>query len=230
MKSVRFAWACAGPVRRLQRVAGILAVFSACAHAAGIVYLNAGTFTQDDDILSVTFSLTAPSDITFRTFSFAGGINSAGQTVTAGGFAPVISVFDSSGNLLVFDDGGVAPSGCGPRNFDPASGFCLDAYLNLILNAGTYTAVLTEWDSTPNGPTLADGFVEQGAGNFTGGPFLLNAGPGFQRTGNWDLDISGPSAESPEPQPMELLAAGLLVLGLIRVRCKHKVKGKRDTQ
>jgi hypothetical protein len=218
------------PARRLQRVAAILAICSAWAHAAGLVDLNAGRFTQDDDIFSITFSLTAPSDITFRTWSFAGGIDSAGQRVTPGGFAPVISVFDSSGNLLTFDAGGVAPSGCGLRNVDPVTGFCLDAYINLILNAGTYTAVLTQWDSTPNGPTLADGFVEQGAGNFTGGPFLLNAGPSFQRTGNWDLDISSPNVETPEPQPTELLIAGLFVLGLIRVRHKHKVKGGRATR
>jgi hypothetical protein len=137
----------------------------------------------------------------------------------------VISLFDSSGNLLVFDDGGVAPSGCGLRNVDPATGFCLDAYINLVLQAGTYTAVLTEFDNTPNGPTLEDGFVEQGGGNFTGGPFLLNAGSGFQRTGNWDLDISS----TPEPQPTELLVAGLFVLGLVRAWRKPQL-GKRDTR
>jgi hypothetical protein len=77
---------------------------------------------------------------------------------------------------------------------------------------------------------LADGFVDQGSGNFTGGPFFLNAGPGFQRTSNWDLDVFGPALLIPEPQPAALLAAGLFVLGLIRVRRKQKLEGATDKQ
>jgi hypothetical protein len=153
--------------------------------------------------------------ITLETWSFAGGVNAAGQTIPAGGFAPVLSLFDSSGNLLSFDNGGVVPGACGPRGIDPVTGFCLDAYINGLFSAGDYTAVLTEWDNTPNGPTLGDGFVEQGNGNFTGGPFLLNAGTSFQRTGNWALDIPGdPPTAAPEPASVLLTTVPLALLGL----------------
>ena len=134
----------------------------------------------------------------------------------------MLSLFDSGGNLLAFDDGGVAPAGCGPRQVDAATGFCLDAYISGLFSAGSYTAVLTEWDNTPNGPTFDDGFSEQGNGNFTGGPFLLNAGPGYQRTGNWALDLPGAPAVVPEPSYGALLMLlGGVVIAVSRVLSAH---------
>ncbi|HEY7388733.1 MAG TPA: DVUA0089 family protein [Bryobacteraceae bacterium] len=181
-----------------------------------------GTFTADDDTFRVDFSLPTTMPATVRTWSFAGGASAAGDAIPPGGFAPVVSLFDSSGNLLLFDDGGVAPFGCGPRNIDASTGFCLDAYINGALPAGNYTAVLTEFDNTPNGPTLADGFVEQGNGNFTGGPFLLNAGPGFQRTGNWELDVPGSPVAVPEPEAAVPVAAILCTFGLACTRRRNR--------
>jgi hypothetical protein len=181
-----------------------LLALSTAAHAA--ITLN-GTFAQDDDMFTTSFTLAAPSAIVVRTLSFANG-----------GFAPVVSLFDSTGNLVTFDDGGVAPGGCGARDTDAATGFCLDAYISGIFAADTYTVILTEWDNTPNGPTLADGFTEQGNGNFTGGPFLLNAGPGFQRTGNWTLKIPGTAATTPEPS-LEFLTGAFLLLAARWKRC-----------
>jgi len=73
-----------------------------------------------------------------QTWSFAGGTDAAGEAIASGGFEPVLSLFDTSpsANLLGVDQGGVAPSGCRPRNLDPATGFCLDAYLQEDLPAG----------------------------------------------------------------------------------------------
>jgi len=189
----------------------VLATFilSASAHAGITLH---GTFAADDDMFTAGFALAVPANITIDTTSFA-----------TGGFAPVVSLFDSLGNLLVFDDGGVAPLACGPRAVDPATGFCLDAYINGLLAAGSYTVVLTEWDSVPFGPTLSDGFLEQGAGNFTGGPFLLNAGPGYQRTGNWTLEIPGVAA--PEPSFAGLL--GIILVGFalfMQIKKGHLMK------
>ena len=192
-------------MKKIEWIAASVLFFGNLALGGELSYT--GAFSQDDQMFQVDFSLASASAITVRTFSFAGGTDAAGQSISAGGFAPVVSLFDSAGNLLVFDDGGVALDGCGPRAIDAATAFCLDADIEGILPAGTYTAVLTEWDNTPNGPTFSDGFVEQGQGNFTGGPFLLNAGPGFQRTGNWELDVPGITA--PEPSPT--LCLGILL-------------------
>ena len=183
--------------------------------AADVVIASAtGAFTQDDNEQVFNFTLAGPATVTMRTWSFAGGTNANGQTIAAGGFAPVLSLFDASGaeSLLAFDSGGVAPSACSPRKIDPATGFCLDAYLNEALATGSYTLVLTEYDNTPNGPTLPDGFLEQGNGNFTGGPFFLNAGSGFQRNADWAVDITSASS-APVPEPTT--AAGILFLVLI---------------
>jgi hypothetical protein len=176
-----------------------------------------GTFVADDDMFTTGFSLSSPTAITVRTWSFGGGTDADGKLIAAGGFSPVVSIFDSLGNLLAFDDGGVAPAGCGARAIDPATGFCLDAYITGLFAADTYTVVLTEWDNTPNGPTLADGFVEQGNGNFTGGPFLLNAGPGYQRTANWELDIPGTAAVA-APEPSYALVLGVVLVLAARRR------------
>jgi hypothetical protein len=190
---------------------GCVAVLLASSLTAADVSYT-GNFSGDGDIFTAGFVLAAPGSVTLRTWSFAGGTNAAGSVIPAGGFAPVVSLFDAAGNLLQFDDGGVAPVGCGARAIDPASGFCLDGFIQGVLGPGSYTVILTEWDNTPNGPTLADGFLEDGNGDFTGGPFFLNAGAGFQRTSAWALDVSGIAA--PEPSPAILTVLALLGFAL----------------
>jgi len=90
------------------------------------------------------------------------------------------------------------------------------------LGVGSYILALTEFDNTPIGPTLADGFVQQGTGNFTGGPFFLNAGVGFQRNGNWAVDITNTApAAIPEPSTVAQIALGLSTFALAVARRKR---------
>ena len=184
--------------------------------SANVMFSTVGTFTHDDDQVFFSISLVAPEIVTMRTWSFAGGTNAMGQVIPAGGFAPVLSLFNASApqDLIAFDTGGTAPSGCVTRNIDPVTGFCLDAFLQESLPAGSYRLYLTEFDNTPNGPTLADGFFEQGNGNFTGGPFFLNAGAGFQRTGEWAVDVTTPGTTVPEPSSAALAISVLSILTL----------------
>jgi hypothetical protein len=176
-----------------------------------------GSFSQDDNMPEFQFTISAISTVTLESFSYGGD----GSTVSPGGFAPVLSVFGAGGSgpltLLGFDDGGVAPSGCGPRLIDPTTHLCFDADLVLpSLNPGTYLVLLTENDNTPNGPDFAGGFNEQGNGNFTGGPFLDPFGN--QRTPNFDFTISGAdsAASVPEPSTVSLLVTGLGFLAFRR--------------
>ncbi len=158
-----------------------------------------GSFTHDDD--AVFFTLSVSGYFSARTWSFAGGVNGNGDAIAPGGFAPVLSLFDPSGVLIGLDHAGGVGS-CAPRAFDLTTNFCWDAFLEFSnLTPGEYILVLTEDDNIPLGPTLADGFLEQGFGDFTTGlsgfpgPFrLIN---GEQRDGHWALDVSPDLANDP---------------------------------
>ena len=171
-------------------------------------------FTSDDDVIILGFSLTAPGTVTLRTFGYAGGINGAGSTVVAGGFDPLLTLFDGAGNFLVSNNDGA----CGVVGTDATTLNCFDAYLSLILDAGDYNVALTENDNLPLGPTLADSFSRVGSGNFTCAEFMGSPG-GFcdaspsQRGSAWALDIVTPStvpmAPVPEPDSGALVLSGL---------------------
>jgi hypothetical protein len=159
--------------------------------------------------------------------SYAGGVDPNGNVpILAGGFAPVLSLFDPADMLLAYDTGGVvggAPA-CGSRGIDAASGFCLDALLSVNLGPGNYRLVLTEWDNTASGPGYADGFVRDAQGNFTDIGFGPFTDPGWNpRDGHFALSVTGtPQAAVPEPSTAFSVIGGLLCFaafaGLRRAR------------
>jgi hypothetical protein len=192
--------------------------------AASTAYFSfSGNLTSDDGHSDFVFTILSPATVQLESWSYAGGTDPLSNVVSGGGFAPVLSLFDGAGNLLAFDAGGVvggsAPFNCatGGRALDAVSHLCLDAYTEVTLgSAGSYQVVVTEQDNTPNGPTLADGFALDGAGNFTGGPFIDDGGN--QRTSFFDFTVgpvnSAQSADVPEPAPSLLLLSALaLFLG-----------------
>jgi len=136
--------------------------------ASAAAFSFEGSFTTDDNIQLFNFSISSPGTVTIQSWGFAGGMNAAGNNIPAGGFATDLSLLDSAGNLITFDSGGVAPAGCSPRNIDSATNFCLDGYISTALASGQYIVALTEDNYLPFGPSLADGFLQQGQGNFTG--------------------------------------------------------------
>jgi hypothetical protein len=167
-----------------------------------------GNFSSDDDVQTFNFNVSTGGLVTLQTFGYAGGVNGAGTTIAAGGFDPVLTLFDGSGNFLVMNDDGP----CGTVGTDPTTLNCFDASLSLDLGAGAYTAALTEYDNLPNGPTLADSFSQVGNGDFSCPEFLgrpgafCDASPS-QRDSAWALDITTPGT-SPVPEP----ASDVLVL------------------
>ncbi len=196
----------------IRRVCGGLRIaICLCAAAAGPARAGtySGTFAYDDDLQLIPVTLNGSQDVAISTRSFV-----------AGGFAPVLSFFDPADTLLALDYGGFS-GGC--TTPDPATGFCWDAFISLpVLPAGTYTVALTEDDNLPNGPTLSDGFV-WGTGqsnDFTGPEFLGGTGSfitvgGYQRSGDWALEIDANSA--PEPA----MAAPLCALALAALAMKR---------
>ncbi len=192
--------------------------------AGGVSYT--GTFNLDNQVQIETFTLSAASDVTLRTWSFLGGTNYAGQVIPAGGFDTLLTLFGPGGGYLDFND---------DINYNNGN---WDALLSEhALAPGTYTVALTQYDNYANAyleylstgstsGTLADGFSEAANPNFTlsfpntpaGASGYFWDASGIQRTGNWALDIVS-SAAVPEPPSVLLCAIGAVArLGWMRKR------------
>jgi hypothetical protein len=220
---------------------GILAFSLSIGVAAAGNFSFTGTWTQDDQL--EIFQFTAPSAITLlRTWGYAGGTNINGQLISAGGFDPILSVFDATGGLLSSsllidqnnDGAGVATDG--------TTGSASDSLLllNALNPGGIYILILSQYDNFANGPTYGDGFGRSGQGNFTPGAFGCAGTDPFcdastaQRNGQWAVDISGVQSASdisnpggsgiPEPGTILLLATGLTSLALLGRRRKTESK------
>ncbi len=182
-----------------------------------------GYFVQDDNVQLFDFSVGALSNVTLRTWSYAGGVNAAGQAIDRGGFDPILALFDSSGALIDQNDDGA----CGDVDADPMTGVCFDTYLSTMLDVGTYTVAVMQYDNFANGPNLADGFSRQGQGNFTAGwcaaPMFCDVSgvpPWDERSSHWAFDIlnvedanPGPGPGVPEPATWAMLIAGFGMVG-----------------
>jgi hypothetical protein len=209
-----------------------------CASAAAFSF--SGTFNTDDEFKLITF-VAGANPVTLQTWSYAGGLDAAGNLIAAGGFAPVVTIYDATSGIgpsdpFVADQ--TSGAGCSTVAADPSSnGGCSDVLLPLLpettLTPGdTYLVVLTQSGNTRSGGTFGDGFLEDGQGNYTplfygcsAAAFCDPNDPLDVRTGNWELDIVGAtSADSggspvPEPSyglPMLAAAAGGLLWRRLR--------------
>ena len=158
-----------------------------------------GIFTQDDQL--ELFQFTAPSaSLVVRTWGYAGGTNANGQVIAAGGFDPILSVFDATGGLLASSPLVDTNNDGAGVDTDPTTGYAFDSLL--VLNS------LNPWRDLRAGPqperqlaelvtTYGDGFSQSGMGNFTAGEFGCGGTAPFcdatpaQRNGSWAVDITG---------------------------------------
>ncbi|MDQ3245664.1 MAG: DVUA0089 family protein [Pseudomonadota bacterium] len=131
-----------------------------------------GTLTTADDVLYFDFTITGESEIVLRSYSYAGGTNGNGQQIPAGGFDPILSLFNAAGDLIASnDDGGSnVPT-------DPTTGNNYDVFLESLLPAGTYRVAVTAFSNFPAGDNLSEGF--EGGGDFD------------ERTANFAFDVIG---------------------------------------
>ncbi len=195
--------------------AGFCAVIASSAAATTFSYT--GTLDYDDSLGYTYFTVDSPSIVTLQTFSYAGGTQADGNVVAAGGFNPIISLFDPTDSLIAFNSFGTTP----PVGVDPVTGYSFDASMELLLDAGAYVAVVTQYDNYATGPSFWDGFERFGDHWFTS-MFACSNGAfcdvgGDNRTAEWAMDISIIAAV-PLPASLPLLMLGLGGLAVLRRR------------
>lgn len=185
------------------------------AQASAVSY--AGQFSNDDEIYTLSFSLTQATVWDVRTLSFAGGVNASGSGIDGGGFAPVLALFMQGAGLIQLNAGSSNSCNAG-LPADPASGFCWDAVMHMILGAGDYTLVLSQDGNNPLGSELADGYSQAGQADYTGQWYLGMSDmrfiqvDGSQRIGSWAFDMQ--TSVIPEPPVLALVALALYAMTL----------------
>ena len=194
--------------------AAVLAISSTPATAADFSF--AGTLSDPNDVLFFDFDVGSLSDVTLRTYSYAGGVNAAGQAISAGGFDPILSLYDLSSGLRVGqnDDGG-----CSNVGSDPTTGRCWDTFLQSSLAAGSYRVAVTA-------------FSNFGPGSLSG--TFNNTGSFDGRSANFAFDVlnvgsaSGPGAGAvPEPATWALFILGFGAVGGALRRRSNRVRTGR---
>lgn len=205
-------------------LAGALAFGTASADT--VDYSFTGNFNRDDNVQLFNFTVDETSTVTLRTWSYAGGVNAAGNTIARGGFDPILALFDGTGAYINQNDDG----GCGFVAADSRTGQCWDTYFSASLAPGDYTVSVMQYDNFANGPNLSDGFARQGQGNFT--PSIASncsatmfcdvsgVSPWNARDSHWAFDILNvgsavvvPPNGVPEPSALGFLGLGALLLG-----------------
>ncbi len=169
------------------------------------------TFTQDQDVAFFKIA-SSGSPLSFRSHGYAGGTMDDATSVAAGGFDPLLTLWDATGHLIASlepsgylnDDGDYDANGnlisaadCTLAPSDPGTGLCLDSLFSGTLAAGTYWLALTE--SNNFGPDyLGNNFAwDNATGNPSADTFgCPNSQPfcdyrGNVRSGQWALDILG---------------------------------------
>lgn len=166
-----------------------------------------GNLDNPNQVQTFNFTVGSPSNVTLRTFSYAGGTNSAGQVISRGGFDPILALFNTSGTLIGQNDDG----GCGVVPAD-INGACYDTFLQSLLAPGNYTVSVAAFSNFAVGPNFSDGF--QGTGSFGG------------RSTAWAFDIQnvGQAVQVgavPEPAAWLTMILGMAGIGFSMRRKKQ---------
>ena len=171
-----------------------------------------GNLSGPDDVQLFTFALSSITTVTLRTWSYAGGVNAAGDTIARGGFDPILALYAgttaSAVKIEENDDGG--PS----RVSADITGAHFDTWLQAVLNPGTYTVAVSQFAAYSSGLTLGDGFGPSGFSTFRD---VTDS----ERTSAWAFDVLDVEAAAVVPPAHGVPdgGSGLLLLSIAISSC-----------
>lgn len=205
------------------------------AQASVAIPINAsflGGFSADDDVQLFNFTTDGASLSLIVSYGYAGGANAAGAIIGPGGFDTLLTLFNAStgeaiernddGSQLCFNVADSLGAGIESGNFDPGTGDRFDACSIQLLAAGSYTVAITQYSNDVLNNNLANGFENEGQGNFTSafgcsnGVFCdVNAS---NRSSAWAIDFLNVTSVERLPQvpvPQTLALFGLALMGIV---------------
>jgi hypothetical protein len=197
-----------------------------------------GTLANSESVFQTTVKITAGDGIVLQSFGFGGGTNASGTAISAGGTAPEVAVFDTTGGIVTDGMGNPYGTSIALGNYPTFMGCtlgeaaapviggtpqCGDVTMTLDdLAAGDYTIVLSDSLYIANA-IFDNGNLSEGFTDLTGGQFCnleINGVACPNTSGNYALDVTTitPAVATPEPTSLLLLGSGLLVVCFKRRR------------
>lgn len=207
--------------QQIKTIAAVFTLALTATAASAANYSFSGTFDHDNDVQLFSFTVSAPTSVSLRSWSYAGGTNAAGAVIASGGFDPILGLFDSAGALVREQD----DAGCSLVAADSVTGYCWDTFYTTTLAAGTYTASIQQYDNFSSSYNLADGFYYDGAAhqNFRGG-FIDETDT--VRDSHWAFDIlnvdSAVQVVNAVAEPESLALVGFGLFGMVALRRRQQ--------